>query len=174
MNLVKIISTEYDDAKKRISKFFRLGTSDVQTAIEAGPYGTDASPIKNMVAVYSPTLQKGEAVIVGYLNKNQLAAPGEHRIYSTNETGVLKTYVWLKGNGDTLLGGDAYHLARFEQLQTAYNELQGKVNDHITAYNAHVHSGVTTGLGSSGPTISTANPSTADISLAKADKLKTG
>jgi len=170
MNLVKLISTSYDNATKRLVKFYRNGKDDVQTSIESGPYGTDANPIKDMIGVYAATGVKGETVLLGYLNKNQLAEPGEHRLYSTNAQGSLQTYVWLKGNGDILLGGDAYHLTRYEQLKTGFDQLKQDFNTLITLYNAHVHP---IGSPSTGPTPAVGTASTADISQSKADTLKT-
>ncbi|KKN55741.1 hypothetical protein LCGC14_0579510 [marine sediment metagenome] len=133
MNLVKIISTEIDDLTQRVSKFLRFGLNDVQTAIQTAPYGMDSNPIKGMIAVYGATSEKGKPVIIGYINKNQLADIGEARIFSTDENGVLKTFIWLKNDGIIEIGGDVDNMVRFSELKTAFNEMQSDVNTLKTA-----------------------------------------
>jgi hypothetical protein len=64
----------------------------------------------------------------------------------------------------------------FNQLKNDHNDLVNKYNDLVTKFNTHVHSGVTTGPGASGPTSLTGqaeNESSADISGAKIDEIKT-
>ncbi len=68
MDLVKIISTEIDNLKRRVVKFFRMGKSDVRTSLEANAYGIDSNPIKDMIAIYSDTSLNGKTVILGYIN----------------------------------------------------------------------------------------------------------
>lgn len=156
MFLVRVISAILDSASRRIVKVRVLG-SDTQTGLEALPYGTDSNPIKDMVAVYAPTLQKGKTVVIGYINKNQLAAIGEHRIYSTDEQGNLKFSIWLKNDGTCEIGGTVGHLTRFEQLEIGFNKF-------VLDFNNHVHSG--NGVP---PLV----PTTAEISTAKINELKT-
>lgn len=175
MDLVKIISTAFDSFKRRVPKFLRKGLHDVQTAFEAAPYGIDSNPVKDMIAIYSPTSEKGKTVIIGYLNKNQLAEVGEFRAYSTNAQGALQTYMWLKGNGDILLGGDASHLTKFEELQTSFNELRDFVNNFITTkYNVHTHTYVNVSApATTSPSTTVGTTTSVTINSAKADKVKT-
>jgi hypothetical protein len=46
-------------------------------------------------------------------------------------------------------------LIRVADMITKMNNLENKLNDVITAYNSHAHTGVTTGPGTSGPTPTT-------------------
>ncbi len=127
-----------------------------------------------MIAVYSPTGEKGKTVIVGYLNKNQLAAVGEFRAYSTNAQGALQTYVWLKADGDILLGGDAFHLTKFEQMETAYNALKADLNNLVIAFNAHTHAYTApSGAAVTGTATPSGVASSASMATAKTDKVKT-
>ena len=41
INLVKVISTSLDDAKRRIIKFSRFGKSDIQDVPQASPFGDE-------------------------------------------------------------------------------------------------------------------------------------
>ena len=106
MFIGRVNSTSFNDAKNRIVKFLGFGKNDVQSQKEAAPYGTDSNPIKNMVAIYAQTANGSESVVIGYINKNQLADVGEHRIYSTNSDGDLQAEIWLKKNGKILINAD--------------------------------------------------------------------
>lgn len=177
MNLVKIISTELENfgnnLKRRIVKLLRYGTSDFQTTFEAAPYGVDSNPIKDTVGVYADTGDKGSAVIVGYLNKKQLADVGEFRIYSTDKEGNVKFYAWLKNNGTMELGGNTKNLVRFQELEQAFNQLKSDFNKLVQAYNSHTHMGVTAGNAVSGTTMQVGSASQADMSAAKINEIKT-
>jgi hypothetical protein len=169
---VKTISTENDSLRQRIVKFFRLGR-DVQTAVEVAPYGIDSNPIKDIIAIHAETAEKGKSVIIGYINKNQLAGIGESRIYSTDANGVLKTSIWLKNDGVMEIGGDTDFMVRYSKLEQAFNELKTDHNKLVDAFNAHVHpaNGVIATV-SAEPKIP-ADQSNADITLAKIDLIKT-
>lgn len=138
MNIVKIISTEIDKNKSRIIKFLRKGQNDVQTSNEAMAYGLDSNPIENMVAIYAETSQKGRTVIIGYINKNQLAAPGEYRTYSTDAAGNMKFYTWLKNDGTYEIGGTVDNMVRFSKLKEAFDELQNDVKTFKAAFGSWV------------------------------------
>lgn len=169
MNLTKVISTRLNDLGQRLVKVLRMGRSDVQEALSVSPYGIDSNPIKGMVAVYAQTGVKGETVIVGYIAKglatpSQQAEPGEVRLFSTDSDGAEQIYHWIKNDGTMEFGGDAKNLARYQELETAFNELQARWNEFAAAYVPG--SPTTTGLPA------TANQSTSDISGAKIDELK--
>ncbi len=173
MNLVTIISTEIDGLAQRVSKFLRFGLNDVQTAIQTAPYGMDSNPIKDMIAIYGATSEKGKPVIIGYINKNQLADVGEARIFSTDENGVLQTFIWLQNDGIMEIAGNVDNMVRFSDLETAFDELKTDFNALVAKYNVHVHPGVVAGMASTLVTTSTSTPSAADISGAKIDQIKT-
>lgn len=172
-NFVKVISTEIDTLKRRIIKVLRFGKSDVQTAIECSPYGVDSNPIKDMVAIYSPTSEKGEVAIIGYINKNQKAEIGELRLFSTDANGVEKFYLWLKNDETIELGGNSNFAVKFNELKTEFNALKTDYNNHINEYNLHTHLGVTVGSGATGITTPSTNVNTSNIDNAKNDKIKT-
>lgn len=156
MILSQVVSAAFDLVKRRIVKIRTLG-KNVETGFEASPYGTDSNPIAGMRAIYADTEQKGKQIVIGYINTNQLAAPGEHRIYATDAIGNLKLAIWLKADGTIEIGGNSKHMTRFEDLLTGFNQLKAD-------FNAHVHSSNGTP-----PTIS----STASIAAAKINEIKT-
>jgi len=175
MNIVKVISTEFTDLTQRLVKFFRLGRSDVRTAIEVSPFGVDSNPPGDTIAAYSDTGVRGQSVIVGYVNTNQEAGVGEFRTYSVDSSGTQAFYTWMKADGTMEIGGDTDNMVRYSELETAFNDLKQSFNDHITDYNSHTHivpqapSGTTT----SQTPLPTGSPSTADITPARIDEIKT-
>jgi hypothetical protein len=174
MILSKVISSEIANLGRRIVKLLVNGRSDVRTARQAGPYGIDSNPVKGMTAIYSATGVAGKAVVIGYLNVNQLAGLGELRAYSTDAGGELKTYLWLKNDGTMELGGNAKNLARFQELEDGFNQLRSDHNDLVNALNTHMHPTAATGP----PSVPTgagipAAQSMADISGAKIEEIKT-
>jgi hypothetical protein len=173
LNITKIISTSFDDIQRRLVKVLRKGNKDIQTPLEASPFGIDSNPLKDMIAVYGPTEEKGKTVIIGYIDKNKLADIGETRLYSTDSDGNLKFYTWLKNDGTMEIGGNTKHMVRYEELETAFNQLKADFNAHITKYNAHIHLGVIAGFATSGIPTVTDTASSADISPAKIDEIKT-
>jgi hypothetical protein len=174
INLIKIISTEFDDLKRRIPKFLRFGKNDVQTAIESAPYGIDSNPIKDMIAVYAETGEKGKPVIIGYLNKNQKAEVGELRLYATDASGSEKFYIWLKKDGIVEVGGDTNFAVKYTELKQELDKLKQDHNTLVNIFNTHIH---TVAANPSGlvatPTSTTAMQNQSDFSKAKNDKIKT-
>jgi hypothetical protein len=88
-SFAKVISTSFNDLQQRMIKFLQSCRSDVRMKPQAAPYGVDSSPIIGMVAIHGETTVKGNSVIVGYINKNQLA-----RTY--NDRNLLKDYRYLE------------------------------------------------------------------------------
>lgn len=164
MQLVKIISTSFDSLSRRIPKFLRLGLNDVQTANEAAPFGIDSNPISGMIAIYSKTAVKGDEVIIGYLNPNQLAEVGETRLYSTDTSGSLKIFLWLKADGTIQLGGTADNAVRYIPLNQGLQDFKIAMQQELVA--------IAAGIASAGGSYS---PGTLSIDIAdsKIDEITT-
>jgi hypothetical protein len=171
-NFVKVISNAIESGFRKI-KIRRYGNDDLQTPAQSTPFGIDSAPPKGMIAVYAETHKKGKPVIIGYLNKSLLAADGETRIFSLQANGTLATFIWLKADGTMQIGGNTKNMVRFQELESGFNQLKADFNSFITTYNSHVHSGVTTGGGSSGPTAGSGSQSSASIAGAKINEIKT-
>lgn len=122
-NFVKIISTSLENAIRSV-KVLRYGKSDVQTPSEIAPYGLDSNPIKDMIAMYASTNESGETAIIGYINKNQKALPGEFRTFCTDENGTEKFYTWLKKDGTIEIGGDTNFAVKFNELKTEFDKIK--------------------------------------------------
>jgi len=163
MKILSVTATSFDNLARRVVKVWN-GKSDTRTAIEANPHGIDSNPVKGMVAIYAKTEMDGNEYIIGYLNKECLAEPGETRIFSTDENGTLKAYSWHKADGNIEFNGDADNLVRYAALNT---DLQNQVN----AINAELAK-ISTALNGIIPGIYPMQPITLDISSAKIDDLK--
>jgi len=175
INIVKVISSKYNDAKQLFVNVRRFGKNDIREEIQVGPAGDDSRPIEKMTAIFSETGVQGDAVIIGYLSEQGLAESGEKRLYSQDDDGNIKFFVWLKKDGTIEIGGDADNAVRYSKLESEFNKLNDKFNDLVTAFNTHQHTG---NMGAPTPIIPIPNsvpasPSLADITLSKIDEIKT-
>lgn len=88
--------------------------------------------------------------------------PGEKEFYSTDDpVTTKKARLKLDKNSNVIINNGSDFAVRFNELETAFNKLKSD-------FNAHVHSGVTSGSASTGTT----TPTTADISNAKCATVK--
>jgi hypothetical protein len=124
------------DAGKRILKVQQYG---VKTAMEVSSFGDDSNPIKGMTALYAKTAESGEAVIIGYINENQIAAIGEKRLYSLDATtGEISFYMHLKNNGTAEIGGNVDNLIRYIPLDAALQAHTALINVQLAAIAASI------------------------------------
>jgi len=164
MQLTKVISTSIDKVSRRLVKILRFGNNDVQEPFQANNFGVDSNPIAGMVAVYSATSENGANVIVGYLNKNQMANPGEIRIFSTDSDGNLKTYLWLTADGEIKIGGDIDNAMRYSPLKDELDNFKTQIQAELVK----IATGITGVGGAYVP-----GTLTIDISGAKINEIKT-
>jgi len=150
----------------RSLKVFQFGA---KTADVAAPFGDDSAPLENMSAIFADTSNIGEPVIIGYLNKNQIATEGEKRIFSLDpDTGNISFAVHLRTDGTCEIGGDTDFMVRYSALETAFNELKDKFNTHI-----HTTTGTVGPTAVPGVITPPTTQSNADISGAKIEEIKT-
>jgi len=168
MNIVKILSTRVVDGFRNV-KFLRMGNSDIQETEQIAPHGIDSNPVKDMVAIYAPTLQQGEPVIIGFINKKLIDLdPGETSVFSTDDSGDLSTFIHLLADGTMKIGGDADFMVRFNELKSGFDQLKADFNSHIHTTTATIGASPTPGV-ITPPT----SPSTASIDASKIDEIKT-
>jgi len=103
----------------------------VKTVNEVSSFGDDSHPISNMTALYADTSETGEPVIIGYINKNQLADVGEKRIYSLKEDGSISTFIWLKNDGKIELGGNNDNAIRYQKLDDSLQSQKTLINAEL-------------------------------------------
>ena len=129
----KVISSELDKAKRRIIKILSKGKGDVKTPFHTSSPNTDSPPIKNMRCIYMQTGTKGNSVIVGYINGNLVAEPGEYRISATDEYGVELNYIYLTKDGDIEIGGNQDNMVRFSKLDIGLKNQDVQINTELAA-----------------------------------------
>ncbi|NCX55591.1 MAG: hypothetical protein EBW87_00110 [Burkholderiaceae bacterium] len=174
LRFIKVISTAVEQQFNRIVvKHLGFGKNDARTSYQSGPSGIDSNPIKDMIAIYGPSATQGKDVVIGYINKNSLAGVGEIRMYSVDPNGEAKAFVFCRSTGVLELNGDEDFAVRFSKLKEGFDQLKSDLNALITKFNTHVHSGVTTGPGSSGPTPTPATATSASVDAAKIETIKT-
>lgn len=156
----KVISTFIKNGFRNI-KVLQFGP---KTAIQSGPFGEDSNPLKDMSAIFADTSENGEPVIVGYVNKNQIAAIGEKRMFSLKEDGSISSFLWLKNNEEIHINGDTDFFVKFNPLNSSVTQLENDINAELTK----IAQAIST-LGGS----YVVQPINADISQSKTEKIKT-
>lgn len=173
-SLVKSISTRLDKFGRRLVKVLANGPADVRESVQAAPHGIDANPVKDMVAVYAQTEERGKAYVIGYLNKNLLADVGELRLFSTSDSGQLQAWMWLKNDGTIEILGSDDNLVKFKQTEATIKELQDDITALKQAFTSWVPVASDGGAALKAATASWfAQPLVEDIAGAKFDEVKT-
>jgi len=179
----KVISTSLDAAKRLVVKILfqgklTNGQGDVRTPIEASAFGVDSNPTEGKIAIYAQSPQKGKYYIIGYLNTDRKALTGETRLFSTNDSGSLQAYVWLRNNGQFLeLNGDDNFAVKYNETKDELNKLKATLDDLVTKWNAFTSvyaPGSPSSVGTP-PTLATSNvqPNNSNFTLIKNAKIKT-
>lgn len=78
------------------------------TAEHTQPAGQDSQPLPGDYMIPVRDVRSGELIGVAYFDPNNpgIAAKGEWRAYARNASGGIVAVIYLKNNGDTLLGSD--------------------------------------------------------------------
>jgi hypothetical protein len=112
--------------------------------------------IDSTVIIAYSTFNQPFVLLFSGLSKIVLTAGENDASVQIDDDGMIleiaETRITLQDGKTTLNDGAMGGLVKVIELTQKLNALENKVNALITAYNAHVHSGVTTGPGSSGPT----------------------
>lgn len=162
MRFVKHISDKIEKGR-RLMKFLRFGSNDIQEQFEANPFGYDAKAPEGTRAVYARSGKKGVGALIGFINVNQLdsLSEGEVHLYSTNSDGSSEqAFILMKNDGTMQVNGDADYAIRYSDMKSAFNQFK---ND----FNSHTHTG-NMGAPTSPPTV----PTSADMSPSKVDTVQ--
>lgn len=151
------------DITYRIIKSFGRSKRDVSTSYSAASWGDDSAPLPNSDLVHSST-GADETVILGVINKNQIALPGEKRIFATNEGGDVMVAIYLKRDGTIEIAGNADNAVKFSKLDSATQKFVTDINIEL----GKIAAGIATGGGAYD-----VSPISIDLSAAKNDKIKT-
>lgn len=151
------------------------------TSYLGASFGEDYVPV-NAKVVQIGTTNSNENVIICTVRKaDDTLKEGEKVIYSTDKNGNVNTRIYLRNDGtievksDNVVFQDGEDFAvRYSKLESEFNEMKGKLNGMIQAWNSFASAYVpgsptTTGLPA---TASTATESQADITLTKIETIK--
>jgi hypothetical protein len=139
------IKSSVIEAGKRILKVEQFGA---KTAKEAYPFGFDSVPPEGFTAIFAETTNKDASVIVGYINKNQLAEVGASRMYALGESGEVSGFVYVRASGVLELNGSDFSAVRYENLKAKIYLLQTQINSQWPL----IAAGIATGGGTYTPT----------------------
>ena len=162
-----------------IRQIFALctGKGDNRSAYEVAPFGVDSVAPNGTKSAYCTTDTRGESIILGCVNKNQIATEGETRLYAVNGSGEVVGYLHLKDSGELLLLGDSNNAVKYNELANEFNELKEKYNDLVSKWNDFCFYYVPGSPSNVGAPASLAgsmgSASTADITQCKNDRIKT-
>ena len=137
-SFTKVISVSIDRFKRQTAKVLRFGNSDAKEQKVALPFGVDSAPIKDLIAVHAETSVRGKSVIIGYLNKQAIAGAGESRIFATDSSGNLANDIYIKNNGDILVGGQTDNFVKFTALNSSLQLMIIAINAEFTKVSAAI------------------------------------
>lgn len=167
ITLGKFFSSTLNTIGQRLVKgFFSIGTA---TAHQIAPFGDDSVPIIGMDVIYAETESDEQPVIIGCLNLNLMAGPGEKRMFSSKlnpdgETYSQVFYTWMKSDGTFEIGGAVDNAVRYAKLNEG---LQAQINKMQTQLSL-IAAAIAAAGGSYTP-----GDITMDISAAKINEIKT-
>ena len=141
--------------------------------VQTSEFNDNVYIIENVV---TQTNQIQSQKFYGFDNKNQISDVGEKRIFSTDSDGNVVFALHLKNDGTAEFGGNNDFLVRFNELESGFNALKSDLNDLVSAFNSHMHATAATGPPvppTPIPSQIPATPSTASISGAKIEEIKT-
>jgi hypothetical protein len=169
-----ITITRVKQATSEFIKVLRWGKNDVRTAEQYLPHGIDSKPVKDILALYANTGERGEPVIIGYIARSEQTGEGETRIYATDTNGEEVFSLYLKGDGTVEFGGSVDNLMRFTNTKAVIEELQQSITTLKQAFASWVV--VPTDGGAALKAITAtwaATTLTGDIDESKIDEIKT-
>ena len=138
--------------------------SDIQTVQYMSVPGEDTAPINgDKVQIFRIGSAFQFAVAVEDQNNVASVAVGGKRLFSRDSAGAVKAFIELLTSGVLHLNGSAYSAVRFEELQTAFDQLKADFDAHTHLY--------APGPGTPTQTAATI-ASTADITPAESDTVK--
>ena len=96
---------------------------------------------------------------------------GACKLFSTDSDGAEQSSVLLENDGTIVMNEGEDWAVRYSKLESEFNELKGKHNDLVTAFDAHTHGGVTSGSASTSAPAPSGATSSADITGAKVEEI---
>lgn len=171
INIIKIVLTKLDDAKRRVIQATRYGNDDTVEFVNVAPFGIDSNPVKDIPALSVRTVQG--TYTIGVVRGENGSEVGETWLYSTDDKGVIKSVLKLRNDGTIEVNGADDNAVLYSKLEKAFNDLRSDFNSLVNTYNGHTHAGSAGSVPVTiTPTPNQGTPSSADITPAKSSKVK--
>lgn len=138
---------------------------------QINPPGIDSVPLSDDQGVMISVGSNGKNVFIGIYPDPQ-AKPGEVRLYGRDSNGQQVSELLFNNAGEFVYNQGTDYAVAYEDLKVGFDTLKADFNNLITVFNAHVHSGVTTGGGSSAVSPTPGTPSTASIDASKVETVR--
>jgi len=148
----------------RFIKSFIRSERDVQTSHQVSPWGEDSQPAGKVDVVHAETATDETTLIVGVVQKNKKAGPGEKRIFATDESGNEIVDIFMRNDGTIEIAGTGDNLVKFIPLDQGLQDFKNEIQAELVK----IQTGITGAGGAYTP-----GTLTVDISDSKVDKLKT-
>jgi len=141
ITLGKFFDSTLNSIGQRLVKAFTI--NGASTAEQISPFGDDSVPLKGMDVIYAETESDEQPIIIGCLNINLLAAPGEKRMFAMKLNPDGKTYsqvfyTWMKADGTYEIGGNADNAVRYAALNAGLQAQIVKMQDQLIAIAAAI------------------------------------
>ena len=151
------------------------GQNHTRTGNNVAPYGYDAAPLPGMKAVAVDVNGNECGAVIGVIDKDRKAKPGETRLYSNHGCEVYlnaEGQVCMKSNVAVIIDAPEVHLGGSDESLVTYSVLEEKLKELKQTFMTHKHTAI--GLGSATSMIIDPLASDfLDISKAKTKKVKT-
>lgn len=147
-------------------------TNYIKTGFQVLPPGIDAVPIEGdqgVAIVIDST--PGKSVHIGVYPDPQ-ADTGEVRLYSRDDDGNQKAFLWVKKDGTLEVNGSADFAVAFNDLKSGFDSLKSDFNTFVTTiFNLHTHVSAGPGVPTAVP-VPVGSPSAASIDASKVATVK--
>lgn len=121
--------------------------SDIQTVQYMGAAGDDSAPINgDLVQIFSIGPAFKFAVAVEDQNNIASMDAGEKKLYSRDSAGAIAAFINFLAGGNLELNGNVFSAVRFEELETAFNQLQNDFDTHTHLYTPGVGTPIQTAI----------------------------
>lgn len=144
---------------------------DVHTVEYMSPPGEDSNPPDGAKVLIIDVGRAYKIAIAADDNVSPSMAEGEKKLYSISD-GAIASFINFLASGIVEINGNNDFAIRFNEMQSAFDEMKDDLNQLVNDYTNHKHGGVQSGGGVTAVPDIPGTESTADMAAAKVDEVK--